>query len=151
MIPRMEILRQRFGILWCVVSNPHHSDSLENHIVVDCTLATLAALHVVSLFIFLLQAASPKTWRSLDLEPNQRPPFKTQRSSSMPTPKTQKCIDVGCYILGFAWGEFFSSGALNKNNPLSLPIAIRSSRFPPINYNHCFVSFRISVALCVQL
>ncbi|XP_076037771.1 neurofibromin-like [Oratosquilla oratoria] len=32
--------------------------------------------------------ADPKTWRSLDLDPqNMRPLFKTQRSSSMPTPK----------------------------------------------------------------
>ncbi|XP_013381612.1 neurofibromin-like [Lingula anatina] len=37
-----------------------------------------------------LQASSPKTWKSLDsAEPSLvRPPFKTQRSSSMPTPKS---------------------------------------------------------------
>ncbi|XP_066962551.1 neurofibromin isoform X3 [Macrobrachium rosenbergii] len=37
----------------------------------------------------LISRADPKTWRSLDLDPhNMRPPpFKTQRSSSMPTPK----------------------------------------------------------------
>ena len=38
-------------------------------------------------------AQSPKVWRSLD-EPHQRPPFKTQRSSSMPTPKTQRSLDM---------------------------------------------------------
>ncbi|XP_042235752.1 neurofibromin-like isoform X1 [Homarus americanus] len=37
----------------------------------------------------LVSRADPKTWHSLDLDPhNMRPPpFKTQRSSSMPTPK----------------------------------------------------------------
>ena len=42
------------------------------------------------------QTSSPKSWRSLDLEhgasspgvTNTRPSFKTQRSSSMPTPKS---------------------------------------------------------------
>ena len=42
----------------------------------------------------LIQQQSPKVWRSLDLEPHQRPPFKTQRSSSMPTPKTQRSLDI---------------------------------------------------------
>ena len=41
------------------------------------------------------QGSNPKTWHSLDLDLNARPPFKTQRSSSMPTPKTQKSMDVG--------------------------------------------------------
>jgi len=42
---------------------------------------------------FLLQSNSPKSWRSLDLEHGARPPFKTQRSSSMPTPKSYKSAD----------------------------------------------------------
>ncbi|KAK2156732.1 hypothetical protein LSH36_206g01021 [Paralvinella palmiformis] len=45
--------------------------------------------------VFQPQFNCPKSWRSLDLEPNARPPFKTQRSSSMPTPRTQKSMDVG--------------------------------------------------------
>ena len=36
------------------------------------------------------QGASAKSWRSLDLEASGRPPLKTQRSSSMPTPKSPK-------------------------------------------------------------
>ncbi|XP_074643053.1 neurofibromin-like [Tubulanus polymorphus] len=36
-----------------------------------------------------VQASNPKTWRSLDIETNNRPLFKTQRSSSMPTPRTK--------------------------------------------------------------
>ncbi|KAK2173204.1 hypothetical protein NP493_892g01057 [Ridgeia piscesae] len=42
-----------------------------------------------------ITGSNPKTWHSLDLDLNARPPFKTQRSSSMPTPKTQKSMDVG--------------------------------------------------------
>jgi neurofibromin 1 len=52
-------------------------------------------VNILITFIYIhnpSQSNSPKSWRSLDLEPNQRPPFKTQRSSSMPTPKTQKTI-----------------------------------------------------------
>ena len=45
--------------------------------------------------IITQQGSNPKTWHSLDLDLNARPPFKTQRSSSMPTPKTQKSMDVG--------------------------------------------------------
>lgn len=41
-------------------------------------------------FSTLQQINSPKSWRSLDLDNGCRPPFKTQRSSSMPTPKIYK-------------------------------------------------------------
>ncbi|XP_064619782.1 neurofibromin-like isoform X5 [Lineus longissimus] len=44
---------------------------------------------------FRNQASNPKTWRSLDLESNARPVlFKTQRSSSMPTPGRTKSMDT---------------------------------------------------------
>uniref|UniRef100_T1J6E5 Neurofibromin n=1 Tax=Strigamia maritima TaxID=126957 RepID=T1J6E5_STRMM len=42
----------------------------------------------------LHQSKDPKSWRSLDLDPQSiKPLFKTQRSSSMPTPKVQKSAD----------------------------------------------------------
>lgn len=45
----------------------------------------------------LQQGKDPKSWRSLDLDPHNtggRPLFKTQRSSSMPTPKMQKSTET---------------------------------------------------------
>ncbi|GIZ02177.1 neurofibromin [Caerostris extrusa] len=42
------------------------------------------------------QSKDNKVWRSLDIDAqNMRPRFKTQRSSSMPTPKAQKSEDGG--------------------------------------------------------
>lgn len=50
----------------------------------------------------LVSRADPKTWHSLDLDPhNMRPPpFKTQRSSSMPTPK----VILSWCVLWVRWG-----------------------------------------------
>ncbi|XP_067128062.1 neurofibromin isoform X2 [Centruroides vittatus] len=42
-----------------------------------------------------VQNKDPKSWRSLDMDvQNIRPLFKTQRSSSMPTPKMQKSVEI---------------------------------------------------------
>ena len=50
--------------------------------------------------VFFLQGSSPKSWKSLDLEPTARPPFKNQRSFSMPTSSSHKgrCIYLNTRI-----------------------------------------------------
>ncbi len=82
-----------YKLKWCHI--------FKRHIMNINLKVLLTHLKVLSIYVYCLvcvlifQANSPKVWRSLDLEPNQRPPFKTQRSSSMPTPKTQRSMDVG--------------------------------------------------------
>ena len=70
---------------------------------------------------------SPKVWRSLDLEPHQRPPFKTQRSSSMPTPKTQRSsmecgVAAGAGVIG---GE---GGKASSHSPVGPCVDISKER-----------------------
>ncbi|XP_050410069.1 neurofibromin isoform X2 [Patella vulgata] len=62
------------------------------------------------------QASSPKFWRSLDSEPNSRPPFKV-RSSSVPTPGTKK-IETAKVIPQPRSGR---SSVSNENNVLLDP------------------------------
>ena len=74
----------------------------------------------------LAAAQSPnKVWRSLDLEPHQRPPFKTQRSSSMPTPKTQRS-SLDCGAAG-VMGDGAGKGSHSPVGPCA-EIKERSSR-----------------------
>ncbi|XP_041348224.1 neurofibromin-like isoform X2 [Gigantopelta aegis] len=64
------------------------------------------------------QVNSPKVWRSLDCEPNARPPLCKTRSSSMPTPGTKK-MDPNTSVLPVPRSG--RSSVSNENNVLLDP------------------------------
>ncbi|GAB6033713.1 Neurofibromin 1 [Chamberlinius hualienensis] len=75
----------------------------------------------------------PKTWKSLDLDShNTRPLFKTQRSSSMPTPKVQSHMDVS---------SSSSSSVSSKTAPvLQVEPLERSTRVSVTNDNNVLLN-----------
>lgn len=70
------------------ISNSSSSTSINYHLAAPSAGSTLAAPSPH-------QRIDPKTWRSLDLDPQRvRPVFRNQRSSSMPTPKVAIVMNV---------------------------------------------------------
>lgn len=64
-------------------------------------------------------SCNPKVWRSLDLEPNSKPPLFKTRSSSMPIPGSKKLMDSGKTVLSVVRSG--RGSVSNENNVLLDP------------------------------